>query len=76
LSVSVQPIGSNQAEIYLWNVRPDTGRDDLKIKLIDSGTVVGQVLARLYVVLESSSPKTIIIDEPNSFLHPAASKNC
>ena len=74
LSVSVQPIGSNQAEIYLWNARPDTWRDDLKIKLIDSGTGVGQVLAILYVVLESSSPKTIIIDEPNSFLHPAASK--
>ncbi|HWY84008.1 MAG TPA: AAA family ATPase [Roseiarcus sp.] len=74
LSVSVEPVNSNQAEIYLWNVRPDTGRDDLKIKLIDSGTGVGQVLAILYVVLENSSPKTIIIDEPNSFLHPAASK--
>jgi hypothetical protein len=74
LSVSVEPVGANLAEIYLWNVRPDTGRDDLKIKLIDSGTGVGQVLAILYVVLESSSPKTIVIDEPNSFLHPAASR--
>ena len=74
LAVSVEPVGSQQAEIYLWNISPETGRDDLKIKLIDSGTGIGQVLAILYVVLESSSTKTIIIDEPNSFLHPSASR--
>jgi predicted ATPase len=74
LAVSVEPVGAQQAEIYLWNIRPETGRDDLKIKLIDSGTGIGQVLAILYVVLESSSTKTIIIDEQNSFLHPFASR--
>jgi predicted ATP-dependent endonuclease of OLD family len=31
-----------------------------------------QVLAILYVVLEEKEPRTIIIDEPQSFLHPGA----
>jgi hypothetical protein len=33
---------------------------------------LGQVLAILYVVLTSDTPRTIIIDEPQSFLHPGA----
>ncbi len=35
-------------------------------------TGVGQVLAMLYVVLNSDTPRTILIDEPQSFLHPGA----
>jgi predicted ATPase len=32
------------------------------------------VLAILYVVMTSNHPQTIIIDEPQSFLHPGAVK--
>jgi ABC-type multidrug transport system ATPase subunit len=39
-----------------------------------SGTGIGQVIAILYVVVASDEPRTIIIDEPNSFLHPGAAK--
>ena len=56
----------------LWNVDPDTERDDLAVSLSESGTGVGQVLAMLYVAFASRSPRTIIIDEPQSFLHPGA----
>ena len=38
----------------------------------ESGTGIGQVLAMLYVVVTSESLKVIIIDEPQSFLHPGA----
>lgn len=38
------------------------------------GTGVGQVLAILYVVVTSEEPRTIIIDEPQSFLHPGAAR--
>lgn len=35
---------------------------------------MGQVLAILYVVLTAKYPRTILIDEPNSFLHPGAAR--
>src|SRR5205807_561938 len=50
-----------------------TGRDDLAIPLAECGTGIGQVLSILYVVLKSEG-NIIIIDEPNSFLHPRAAK--
>ena len=36
------------------------------------GTGIGQVLAILYVVITADHARTIIIDEPQSFLHPGA----
>jgi predicted ATPase len=70
--VSVFMIG-NQFEVRLWSADPATERDDLAIPLQESGTGVGQVLAILYVAMTVSSG-VIVIDEPNSFLHPGAAK--
>lgn len=42
------------------------------VPLSDCGTGVGQVLAILSIVVALESPCTIIIDEPQSFLHPGA----
>lgn len=42
------------------------------VPLSDSGTGIGQVLAMLYVLVASEYPQTIVIDEPQSFLHPGA----
>jgi energy-coupling factor transporter ATP-binding protein EcfA2 len=47
-------------------------RVDLAIELKDSGSGVGQILAMLYVVVTSERPRVILIDEPQSFLHPGA----
>jgi predicted ATPase len=47
-------------------------RPDLSIPLSQAGTGIGQVLAILYVAMFHSTPITIAIDEPNSFLHPKA----
>jgi len=47
---------------------------DLAVSLSSCGTGIGQVLAILYVVMNSPEPRTIIIDEPQSFLHPGAAK--
>jgi predicted ATP-dependent endonuclease of OLD family len=60
--------------IYVWNVDRKTEREDLVIPLSQCGTGIGQVLAILYLVITSKEPRTIIIDEPNSFLHPGAAK--
>ena len=49
-------------------------REDLAFDLADCGSGVGQVLSMLYVLHSATQPKTIIIDEPNSFLHPGAAR--
>jgi predicted ATPase len=74
-SISVRPAPDNGtlAEILVWSIDPATERDDLAIPLNESGTGIGQVLAILYVVLAADA-NVLVIDEPNSFLHPAASR--
>ncbi|NBB73726.1 MAG: AAA family ATPase, partial [Bacteroidetes bacterium] len=69
----IENSGSNKdVEVQVWNVPVETERHDLAIPLAESGTGIGQVLAILYVVLNADQPSVIIIDEPNSFLHPGA----
>jgi hypothetical protein len=63
---------NNTATIRIWNHDRAIGRGDLAIPLNESGSGIGQVLAMLYVVVTAQSPRTIIIDEPQSFLHPGA----
>lgn len=75
--VAVRPHPSTgNLQIVVWSVDPETEREDLAISLADSGTGVGQTLAILYVAVTSDTtiPRTIIIDEPNSFLNPGAAK--
>jgi AAA15 family ATPase/GTPase len=71
--VRPDPNGTH-VQILLYNEDPKLERTDLLVPLAESGTGIGQVLAILYVVLTSEIPKIIIIDEPNSFLHPGASR--
>src|SRR2546427_2925835 len=70
--VSVRPIGGNNVQILIWTTDPKTERDDLAVTLEESGTGIAQVLAILYVVLNADLPHVILIDEPQSFLHPGA----
>ena len=74
ISIRPHPSGGGNLEIVTWTEDPRSQRDDLAIELTESGTGVGQVLAILYVAMNSNFPRTIIIDEPNSFLHPGASR--
>lgn len=71
--VSVGPNASgNLVELTVWPHDHLTERADLAIPLNESGSGVGQVLAIIYLVLTSHYPQTIIVDEPQSFLHPGA----
>jgi predicted ATP-dependent endonuclease of OLD family len=65
---------ADQLEIRVWFIDPITEREDLAIALSQCGTGVGQVLAILYILITSQEPRIIIIDEPQSFLHPGAAK--
>jgi predicted ATPase len=69
--VSTRPVPSEN-EVVIWNLDKAKKRDDLAVPLDETGTGIGQVLAILYVVFTSSEPSAIIIDEPQSFLHPAS----
>ena len=61
-------------EVIVWPFEADPAREDLIVPLRDSGTGLGQVLAIMYVVLASKRPSVIVIDEPQSFLHPGAAR--
>ncbi|QIG92696.2 MULTISPECIES: AAA family ATPase [unclassified Bradyrhizobium] len=74
ISVTPSSVHGNQVEVRIWNVPDSTKRDDLAIPLAECGTGVGQILSILYVVMRSSG-NVIVIDEPNSFLHPRAAKS-
>ncbi|PBB49509.1 ATP-binding protein [Mesorhizobium loti] len=61
------------AEVEISVQSDPSMRADLAIPLDDCGTGVAQVLAILYVVVAYDAAQ-IIIDEPNSFLHPGATR--
>ncbi len=65
---------NSTTEIEVSSIDPARKRFDLTVPLRKCGTGVSQVLAMLYVVYISQTPKVLVIDEPSSFLHPAATK--
>ena len=60
------------AEIRVWFEDPAAEREDLARPLSECGSGVSQVLAMLYVAITSSQPSVILVDEPQTFLHPGA----
>jgi ABC-type branched-subunit amino acid transport system ATPase component len=63
---------NGHVHILVWDKGIPSNRPDLATPLTESGTGIGQILAMLYVVLTSETPRVIIVDEPHSFLHPGA----
>lgn len=66
------PVRNATAHIEIWTIDPDLEREDLTVPLAQSGTGIGQVLAMLYLIVTSQIQQVILIDEPQSFLHPGA----
>lgn len=73
-TITVRPFDGTQVEIRVWQLPRESRRDDLAFPLDQCGTGIGQVMAILYVVVSSADPQIILIDEPNSFLHPGAAR--
>lgn len=71
LSVSSPPLSQN-LEILVWPTVEQRHRE-LSVGLNESGTGLSQVLAILTVAM-TMEKSVIVIDEINSFLHPAAAK--
>jgi hypothetical protein len=71
-NVSVTPFASGLVEIRIWPTEA-MERVELSFPLLQSGTGVAQVMAILTAVMTVENA-VIMIDEINSFLHPAAVK--
>lgn len=70
---SIQSVPNNgNFELRCLPQSPHLRRDDLAIPIDQMGTGIGNIVSILYVVLASTSPHVIAIDEPNLFLHPKA----
>jgi predicted ATPase len=74
VSVRPNPQNSQYVEIIVWTTAKESERIDLALPLSECGTGLGQVMAILYVMLHPETAETIIIDEPQSFLHPGAAR--
>ncbi|MGJ0237573.1 AAA family ATPase [Novosphingobium fluoreni] len=72
-NVSVRPVGGGQIEIRVWPTEA-MERVELSFPLLQSGTGVSQVLSVLAAIM-TVDHAVLIIDEINSFLHPAAVKS-
>jgi len=72
--VSVRAVAGGRVQVITWPHDPETMREDVAVPLTQCGSGVGQILAILYVVMTSVHPQIIIIDEPQSFLHPGAAR--
>lgn len=79
---SIKQLWTRQAtngkhELLVWRADPGDlalERRDLAIPINQCGTGVAQLAAMLYVVLTSEHATTFLIDEPQSFLHPSATR--
>lgn len=72
ISIRIRP-DNNNFEVRVWPTE-SMERVELSFPLNSSGTGVSQVIAILLAIMTSDNT-VIIIDEINSFLHPAASKS-
>jgi hypothetical protein len=72
--MKVSTKSSNEIKVEYWVNQESVDHDDLAIELDESGTGAKHVLSLLYVVLTAEFPRTILIDEPNSFIHPGAAR--
>jgi hypothetical protein len=70
--VGAPPNASQLFELKIHMTPPRLNRGDLAVPINQVGTGVGNALAMLYVALTAQTQRFILLEEPNSFLHPRA----
>lgn len=70
--LTVPPVAPGTADVHVWWAPRALARADLSVPLSSSGTGITQLLTILYHVVASPDEKLILLDEPQSFLHPGA----
>jgi len=67
-------VGTSQFHLKIYTHDTNIYRPDLTYDINQVGTGVGHVMSMIYVALTSKTPRIILLEEPNSFLHPRALK--
>ena len=70
--VAAPPNGNGQFELKVHSTQTIKNRGDLAVPINRVGTGIGNALAMLYVALTAQAQRFILLEEPNSFLHPRA----
>ncbi len=70
--VASPPTSGNQFELKIHSVPARENRGDLAVSISQVGTGVFNAIAMLYVVLTAHTQQFLLLEEPNSFLHPRA----
>lgn len=70
--IGAPPNGNKQFELKVHTTHSNLNRGDLAVPINQVGTGVGNALAMLYVTLTAQTQRLILLEEPNSFLHPRA----
>ncbi len=70
--VGAPPTANNHFELKVHTNPSAKKRGDLAVPINRVGTGVGNALAMLYVALTAQTQRFILLEEPNSFLHPRA----
>jgi predicted ATPase len=70
--ISAPPTGNTTFELKIHTTPSSMNRGDLAVPINRVGTGVGNALAMLYVALTAQTQRFILLEEPNSFLHPRA----
>lgn len=70
--VGAPPNANHQFELKVHTTPPDLRRGDLSVGINKVGTGVANALAMLYVALTAQSQRILLLEEPNSYLHPRA----
>lgn len=66
------PPSNSQFELRVQTTDPKLNRAELAVSIDKVGTGVGNALAMLYVALTAQTQRFILLEEPNSYLHPRA----
>lgn len=72
LGLTTEEVGLGRVRVNTWPTDPVQERRDLSIPFAGCGTGIRQVLSIPYIAMEANSPQILLIDEPQSFLHPGA----
>lgn len=70
--VAAPPNHSQQFELKVHSVPSRANRGDLAVPISQVGTGVFNAVALLYVALTARTQQFLLLEEPNSFLHPRA----
>jgi ABC-type cobalamin/Fe3+-siderophores transport system ATPase subunit len=70
--IAAPPTGTNQFELRVHSTPTHLDRGDLAVPISRVGTGIGNAIAMLYVALTAQTQRFILLEEPNSFLHPRA----